>query len=163
MGPLLAAWSITHHGMVLLGPGINLGLVFVFFDIISFDLDTGTFVNKMNHVDVSPHLCNVRLGGTFSITRWGITGRVGIPGTVGLALSREFVVTVAATNAIVGYNFAIVHILACEQALIKSGECSQLGSQAILVSCWIRASANWGRLNRLSLGLISIVSSPIVR
>ena len=146
LGPLLAAWSISYLGMVLLGPGISFGLVYVFFDTISFDLDTGTFVNKMNHVDVSPHLCNVRLGGTFSITRWGITGRVGIPGTVGLALSREFVVTVAATSAIEGYKFAIVLTLACEQALIKSGECSQWGCQDILVSFWIRASANWGRL-----------------
>ena len=57
LGPLVAAWSISYLDMVLLGPGISFGLVFVFFDTISFGLDTGTFVNKMNHVDVSPHLC----------------------------------------------------------------------------------------------------------
>jgi len=165
LGPLLAAWSISYLGMVLLGPGISFGLVWVFFDTFSFGLDTGTFVIKMNHVDVSPHLCNVRLWGT--IWPFGITDSVGIPGICWYALSRVCVVTPAATIVIVVYKFATVLSFACKRALLNSGEFSQMNIQAIMNSSWIPTSANWYRLNRVWSPLAgifrsSIVSSPFV-
>ena len=144
---LMVALSILNLDIVLLGPSIFFSHVIC--NLLPFDLNACIIPIEMDGINVSPHLCNVGIGGT--IPKFGSTGSIGSPGRINInyTFSRECFITRAPTSlSIISDNFTIFFMSTFQQALLDSGKISIVTDPvAFNLSCfWIQTLAYWDRL-----------------